>query len=323
MVFMFQLFIHVIWVQCLNCIDMKNARFALVVCMLIFYSDQLLAQLDQCKGIAPFLTQLGFDPARCYFTTSEKHDMGLMLLESSQPGNPNARITKRYQHPSWKSAGFLGAIATDEAGNIYVLPTAKVNLLHNLPALQNTIYKVDANTGVMDAFLSLQGGDKVGPKNPFGLLGSFYDCSTKQLWVSTVAGSHEGREIGKVYAVDVKTRKTTLILENKDIYGLAIHLVQGKRTLFLSSARSSNLYTIELNGENKPIGKLTQVLSIQGLGPRGDDRIRKIRFQSNGNMILNTVMFYYNLTAPSEEQQSKFIYQMNPSSQKWDLIQIQ
>ena len=295
----------------------------IAVLTLFMHAQLANAQLDQCKAMSPFLMQLKVDPGKSYFSTSEKHEMGLMLLESTKPGDPSASITKRYQHPSWKSAGYLGAIATDEMGNLYVLPTAKVNMLHNPLEMQNSVYMVDATSGVMQPFISLPGNLHATTRNPFGTLGSFYDCSSKQLFVSTVAGSDERTEVGKVYALDVKTKKLTMIMKDKDIYGLALHIIQGKRVLFLSSARTADLYSLELDQSNHPAGSLTKVLNIEGLGPRGDDRIRKIRFLPNGNMVLYTVMFYYNLTAPSEEQQSKLTYQWIPETQQWKLTQMQ
>ena len=77
----------------------------------------------------------------------------------------------------------------------------------------------------------------------------------------------------------------TTLIDHKDIYGLALHIHQGKRILYLSSARASKLYSMELDDRNNPIGSLKEEFSISGLGPRGDDKIRKIRFTSDGKML--------------------------------------
>lgn len=281
---------------------------------------KLLAQLDQCKGVPQYMMRMGFNPQQSFLSSSEKFIMGLVLLQTEQSGNPNSRVVKRIQKESWKNKGYLGAISTDEKGNSYVLPTANVNMLYNKPEFQNSIYKLDSETGELELFINLPTSILPGAKNPFGLLGSFYDCSSRNLIVSSVAGSDEKNEIGKVYAVDVIRKTYKILIEDKDIYGLAIQNIQGKKYLFLSSARTGDLFSIELDQQLNPKGKLKRELSIQGLGPRGDDRIRKIRFNSNGQMQLFTAMFYFNLTAPSEVQKGTMLYQWNSVKKQWFLV---
>ncbi|MBK8643990.1 MAG: hypothetical protein IPN15_17815 [Saprospiraceae bacterium] len=283
----------------------------------------VIAQMDQCKGLPAYFSKMGINPSKAYLSTTERNLVGMALIESEQPGNPNARIIKIVQDKSWKDKGYLGAICTDHFGNSYVLPSAKVNMLQNPFEKQNNIYKVDANSGKMEEFVKIPMERMPGSFNPFGVLGSFYDCSTKQLLVSTVAGSDERQEIGSVYSVDVITKQIKKILSNKDIYGLAVHMHMGKRILFLSSARESKLYSIELDAANNPIGKLNEELSILGIGPRGDDKIRKIRFTKDGRMQLFTVLFYYNLTSPSEEQQSQMFFTYDPTNKNWKLSGIE
>ena len=203
---------------------MKQPIYYLIVFCLCSFQFELLGQLDQCKGLPPYFLKKGINPQKAYLSTSEKFLVGMALIESEQPGNPNAKITKVIQDSSWTDKGFLGAICTDQSGNSYVLPSAKVNLLKNPLENQNTIYKVDANTGMMNAYVQIPMDILPGSFNPFGLLGSFYDCSTSQLIVSTVAGSSENREIGKVCKIDIKTKEITTLIDHKDIYGLALHI---------------------------------------------------------------------------------------------------
>lgn len=302
---------------------MKQPIYYLILFCLCSFQFELLGQLDQCKGLPPYFLKKGINPQKAYLSTSEKFLVGMALIESEQPGNPNAKIIKVIQDSSWTDKGFLGAICTDQSGNSYVLPSAKVNLLKNPLEKQNTIYKVDANSGLMSPYVQIPMDKLPGSFNPFGLLGSFYDCSTGQLIVSTVAGSSENREIGKVCKIDIKTKEITTLIEHKDIYGLALHIHQGKRILFLSSARASKLYSLELDDRNNPVGTMKEEFSISGLGPRGDDKIRKIRFTSDGRMQLNTILFYFNLTAPSEDQQSKMMFTYDLKSKTWKLLSIE
>lgn len=302
---------------------MKQIIFYSTLIYLFSYHNVVLGQLDQCKGLPPYFLKKGINPQKAYLSTSEKFLIGMALIESEQPGNPNAKIIKVIQDSSWTDKGFLGAICTDQSGNSYVLPSAKVNLLKNPLEKQNTIYKVDANSGLMSPYVQIPTDILPGAFNPFGLLGSFYDCSTSQLIVSTVAGSSENREIGKVCKIDIKTKEITTLIDHKDIYGLALHIHQGKRILYLSSARTSKLYSLELDDRNNPIGTLKEEFSISGLGPRGDDKIRKIRFTSDGKMQLFTVLFYYNLTSPSEEQQNQMYFVYNSIKKNWKLSGIE
>ncbi|MBK7696630.1 MAG: hypothetical protein IPI30_20640 [Saprospiraceae bacterium] len=283
----------------------------------------VIAQMDQCKGLPAYFSKMGINPSKAYLSTTERNLVGMALIESEQPGNPNARIIKIVQDKSWKDKGYLGAICTDHFGNSYVLPSAKVNMLQNPFEKQNNIYKVDANSGKMEEFVKIPMERMPGSFNPFGVLGSFYDCSTKQLLVSTVAGSDERQEIGSVYSVDVITKQIKKIFSNKDIYGLALHMHMGKRILYLSSAQGIQIIFHRIGCHQQSHGLLKEEISIHGLGPRGDDKIRKIRFTKDGRMQLFTVLFYYNLTSPSEEQQSQMFFTYEPANKNWKLSGIE
>lgn len=298
---------------------MISARRVYMYVSLLHFSFSASAQLDVCKSVPPYFSKLGFDSQLSFLSTSENNIVGLVLLQSDQPGHPNATVSKRFQDDSWKSKGNLGAISTDHKGNSYVLPTAKVNILLNPPHQQNTIYKVDGITGRMTDFISLPMDITPGSKNPFGLLGSFYDCSKGQLFVSSVAGSDEDNQRGIIYCINTTTRKVNIILRQFDAYGLAVHYQEGRRILYISSARESKLFSMELDEHNNPVTKLKQEFSFLGVGPRGDDKIRKIRFTRDGKMQLFTILFYFNLTAPSERQQSKLTYIFDKQTQLWKL----
>lgn len=306
---------------------MKNRtlqQFRLCLCLLILLScrTDLPAQLDQCKGLPRYIAKMGLDPRKAYLSTTERNLVGLALIESEQPGNPEARILQVKQDKSWTNKGYLGAICTDQQGNSYILSAGKVNTLLNPFDKQNRVYKVDSQTGVMTTFVDLPMAVKPGPFNPFGVLGIFFDCSTNQLLVSTVAGSSEKKELGAVYKVDVKSKAITKLISEKDVYGLAVQIHKGKRTLFVADIRTSTVYAAEVDGANNLLSELKKEFSILGVGPRGDDKIRKIRFAKDGSMQLSTVLFYYNLTAPTDEQQSRLTYVFNSVSDRWELRSI-
>ena len=177
---------------------------------------------NNCKGNPPFILTMGFDSKYSFFSTSDIKTMGLLLLQSEQPGNPNVRITKSFQHPSWRKAGWLAPILIDEAGNIYTAPAPFISMLDNPIANNNTIYRVVAKTGVMEEFLKLPFADSINPQNPYGIIAMIYLCETGTLYVSSVAGSRLHEENGHIYAIDVKTKKIIDQLNHTDAMGLGI-----------------------------------------------------------------------------------------------------
>ena len=50
------------------------------------------------------------------------------------------------------------------------------------------------------------------------------------------------------------------------------------------------------------------MLFRSNIGPRGDDKVRKIRVTDNSELILYGVPFNWNLVAPAEKQASDYAY---------------
>ncbi|MGB4819326.1 MAG: hypothetical protein WBP33_09450, partial [Saprospiraceae bacterium] len=68
-------------------------KYSFLFCMLI-NSNHLVGQMDQCKGLPTYFAKMGINPSRAYLSTTERNLVGMALIESEQPGNPNARIIK-------------------------------------------------------------------------------------------------------------------------------------------------------------------------------------------------------------------------------------
>ncbi len=277
---------------------------------------------QDCKGQPGFIRALGFDPSRSALSTTERRFMGVVLIELADPKNTQSQRLKTHQDPSWRSAGYLGAVTTDKEGNLYVIPKPNVNMLQNKAADQNTVHRIDSKSGKMSAFVRLPMKTLPHERNPYGLIGSFFDCATESLVLSTLAGSDQKKELGRIWIVHTRTRKFAEILQGIDAIGVGIATIQNERRLYYGLARRSELWSIALTEDFKPKGKPRLELSIEGLGPRGDDRIKKIRFHNNGRMDLSGTPFYYNLTAPVEGQESIYAFQLDPGSGAWRLIGI-
>jgi hypothetical protein len=290
-----------------------------LLCAIFFSCKEEVVDFDanSCKGNPAFIKTMGFDTRNSFFSTSSQTTMGLVLLQSEQAGNPNSAITKSFQHPSWKKFGWLAPILIDEAGNIYTAPAPFISLLDNPVANNNTIYKVDANTGVMEEFIRLPSADSLNTQNPYGIIAMIYLCETGTLYVSSVAGSSLHEEKGHIYALDVKTKKIIDQINNTDAMGMGISYTTGKRQLFFGTGRNSEVRSVTLSATGTFVGKPAVAFSLQNLGPRGDDKVRRIRCDQSGNLIIYGVEFNFNLIAPREKQETIYNFYYEEGGKKW------
>ena len=151
--------------------------------------------ITACQHQPAFISHTGLNPNRAAFSTSEKRTKGLALIQL--PDNPaDTAGRKVWQHPGWSRYGFMGAITTDDNGNVYTIPVPVINVLDNPLEKQNIIYKVSSATGEMNPLVDLPMNIKPGNTNVFGLMGLFYDCHGKKLYASTVAGSSKLKRDG-------------------------------------------------------------------------------------------------------------------------------
>lgn len=270
-----------------------------------------------CKGNTAFIQKMGFDEKASFFTTTDQRVMGLVLKQSEQPGNPNARIIKSFQHPSWKKGGWLAPILIDEGGNIFTSPAPFINILDNPISNNNTIYRVDGATGEMQEFMRLPLEDSINPQNPFGIIGMVYLCETGTLYVSSVAGSRLHHENGHIYAIDIKSKKIIDQLNRVDAMGMGISYGTGKRQLFFGTGRNSDVQVITLDASGKFSGIAQTAFTLQNLGPRGDDKVRRIKTDNSGNLLIYGMEFNFNLIAPREKQETQYRFNYDESEKKW------
>ena len=272
--------------------------------------------ITTCQRQPQFLPATGLDPKRAAFSTSEKRMKGIVLLQF--PANTaDTAGRKTWQHPSWSVYGYMGPITTDENGNIYTAPIPVINELDNAQEKQNTIYKVGSKTGEMMPFVNLTMPANSNDENIFGLLGLYYDCHAQLLYAASVAGSTRDKEAGIIYAVDPQTGKIIDQLNGKDAIGLCVGGITGEKRLYFGSARTPDIYSIELTKAGKFTGSPRKEFSLDLLGPRGDDKARRIRFEKNGQLIVFGVEFNYNLTAPTERQETVYHFRYDEEEKKW------
>ena len=276
--------------------------------------------ITPCQQQPPFLAITGLNTKHTAFSTSEKRVKGLALIQVPESTGDTAG-RKIWQHPSWKQFGYMGAITTDENGNAYTIPIPVINVLDNPIEKQNIIYKVAGVDGEMKPLAHLPMTMKPGNTNAFGLLGLFYDCHAKKLYASTVAGSTPDSENGIIYAVDPVGGTITDKLTGRDALGLCVGGMTGEKRLYFGSSRTPDVYSVELTKSGKFTGAVKKEFTLDLLGPRGDDKARRIRFDKNGDMIIFGVEFNYNLTAPSEKQETIYRFSYDEEEKKW--VQVQ
>jgi hypothetical protein len=243
--------------------------------------------------------------------------MGLVLQQSEQPGNPNARIVKSSQHPSWKMGGWLAPILIDNDGNIYTAPAPFISVLDNPVSNQNTIYRVDGRTGIMEVFMKLPLTDTITVQNPFGIIGMILLCETNTLYVSTLSGSDRQHERGAIYAININAKKIIDKITATDAMGMGITYATGKKQLFFGTGRTSDIFSVTLNKKGKFSGSPQKEISLAGLGPNGDDKVRRIRTDQYGNLIIHGMSFNYNLIPQREKKETLYNFFYDAESKKW------
>jgi hypothetical protein len=271
--------------------------------------------IKDCRAQAPFFSRFGFTTNRCAISTSEKKLMGVALIDAATPIDNR----KSYQDESWKKFGSMGPIAITETGEIFLAPVPFVNVLDNKREDQNKLYTINANTAVMTELINFGTTAKKNNQNGFGVMGLGYDCDSKLLYASSIAGSDKNNENGTIYCIDAKTNPSTIVdkLTNTDAIGIGVAFFNDKKRLFYGNARNHKIYSVELKDNGAFTKNIREEFTLSDVGPRGDDVARKIRFTPDGQMQVTGIQFYYNLTAPTQKQESVYTYTYDVSKGEW------
>jgi hypothetical protein len=292
----------------------------MVSCGVKMSEDEVLQiGITQCQRQPQFLAGTGLNTKRSALSTSENRIKGLVLIQLPENAGDTAG-RKTWQHPSWKNFGWMGPITTDEQGNAYTVPVPVINILDNPPGKQNTIYKVDSKTAVMAPLTSLPGADSASLENVFGLLGLYYDCHAKKLYASSVAGSGRLSEKGVIYLIDPENGTVLDKLPGMDAMGLCTGGITGTKRLYFGSSRTTDVYSVQLTKAGEFKGNPQKEFSLDMLGPRGDDKARRMRFDKNGDLLVHGVEFNYNLTAPTEKQETVYRFRYDEEEKKWGQV---
>jgi hypothetical protein len=308
-------------------INYQKQAFAIVVAFFFCSCQEKMTEdeiskigIESCRKPAAFISKIGLNSSRAAFSSSDKRLNGIVLIEA--PINGQDSIIKKWQDSTWTRYGHMGSITTDENGNVYTAPIPFVNNLENTLKTIHSIYKIDSKTGTMSLFTALPDIDSVAGVCAFGVLGLYYDCHGKKLYAASVGGSTQDVEKGVLYVIDPMNGHILDRLADFDALGLFVGGMTGQKILYFGHARSSEIYGIELDKEGKFVGKARVALSLDGLGPRGLDKARRIRADKSGNLQIYGIDFSFNLAAQTDRPESLYRFAFNKAIKKWELIDI-
>lgn len=263
-----------------------------------------------CRTNPRFIATKKEFTAKSFFSTSERFIKGLVLIDGVEK-------TRTWQHPSWQSFGWLAAIHYDEKGNIYTVPAPRINVLDNKPKEQNRVLKVDSVSGEMKVLAELPSAAPPNDQNPYGALGLAYDCETRLLYVSSIAGSTRAKESGRIFALDPDSGKVKAQLESIDAIGLHLFKLGGEKRLYFGRARTPEIWSVAADQSGAFKGTPRFEITLENIGPRGDDRARRINFTPTNEMLVWGIEFSVNLVAPTEKQETLYRFRHEGKDRGW------
>ncbi|PDW04791.1 hypothetical protein [Candidatus Viridilinea mediisalina] len=266
---------------------------------------------DDCRSLPGFMAnpEIGLSGGGLALATN-RSEMGLVLLSTRQPD-------QTYQHPTWRRAGYLGPIAYDREGNIYVAPTPRLSLADNPLAGATTIWRVAAQSGEMAPFVRLPGAAH--ERNPYGIIGLSYVCDLHWLYAGHVIGGTPTSEHGGVVAIDLNDGTMRPIVDNTDVMGILVVERGEGYELYLALARSPEVMALPLDANGMPAGDMRPLLDLEQAGASASERVRKLRLVDD-ELIADLVPFNYSLqTSAANEPNRVAAWRYNATTGQWEV----
>ncbi|MFV9506822.1 MAG: hypothetical protein AB4911_19910 [Oscillochloridaceae bacterium umkhey_bin13] len=237
---------------------------------------------------------------------TDQTEQGLVVLAANQ----------RYQHPSWREAGFLGPLAYDQHGHIYVAPVPRVSLADNPLAGATTIWRVESQSGEMRPWTQLPGA--ANERNPYGVLGLSYTCELDLIFAGTVIGSTPQQEHGGVVALRPDGTMQALVLADTDVMGVLVVQTGTGYELYAGLARSPHIIAVPIGSDGAATGPARSLLDLTTAGAHPNERARKLRLVGN-ELRVDLVPFNFSLQTGADGQtpsrQATWVYDV--TSQLW------
>ncbi len=268
-----------------------------------------VGRVDACAKNPSFPTKSGLKPP--YFIDLRQIDgPGLKIIEARK----NGRVLKKEE---WSRAGTLGPYTLDKNGVIYTAPIPFVNLRDRPMSIYNQILRVDSQTGAMTDFLHLPPAAQPTQENAYGIVGMAYDCSNHSMYVSSLAGSSAEEEVGRIFHIDLKTKKILHQLDGFDALGLGIFNMKSGKKLFLGHARSPEIYSIALDESGDFIGTPKFEFSLAAMEGGSYDNAHRIRFMKGNVLKIKGIEFSFSLIAASDPQRNVYLFDYDGVKDEW------
>jgi len=266
-----------------------------------------------CLRSPVFPAKYGLKPPYAIDLRQSNESMGLKIME--------AKTGKTIQLPEWRNFGYLGLYTLDNYGNIYTSPVPYVSIDINPPEKQNKVLIVDNKTGKMAEFMKLPSKHSPSPNNPFGVIGLAFDCETKSLYASSIAGSSFKDESGKVFQIDPATKKVIKTLDNHDVLGITIFSGKSGKRMYLGMARKPEIYSVGLDETGGFKNDLKYEFSLKDVPGGANLKAHRIKIKNN-RMTLKAREFSYTLIAASNTMRTIYTFDYNPYTDKWKFVEL-
>jgi len=137
------------------------------------------------------------------------------------------------------------------------------------------------------------------------------------VYVSSLAGSSAENEVGRIFHVDLKSKKILHQLEGFDALGIGVFNMKSGKKLFLGHARSPEIYSIDLDDSGAFVGKPKFEFSLAAMEGGSYDNAHRIRFL-NGNVLkIKGIEFSFSLIAASEPQRNIYLFDYDAQNDRW------
>ena len=98
------------------------------------------------------------------------------------------------------------------------------------------------------------------------------DCDTNSLYVGSIMGSTRGNERGRLFRVDLLSNQVTATYDGVDAFGMAVYNSAAGKRLYFGAARAPEIRSIALRDDGAFGDDMRKEISLEDMGPRGDDR---------------------------------------------------
>jgi hypothetical protein len=119
----------------------------------------------------------------------------------------------------------------------------------------------------------------------------------------------------------LNTGKVASQLDDLDAIGLVVFNSPFGKRLYFGSARTQDVLSVALDARGNFAGAPRVEFSLEGIGPEGNDKVRKITIERSNDMVLNGTKFNYNLAPPPAQQRpTEYRYRYDPAADRWTLV---